>query len=191
MSIGTFVSASLDALNEGKYDVALSLACSTVDATAAKVFPSESNNSRYKSFLKKNMRVVTTFGMPGFSAAGISIGCANLPGLKTNQNGVAPLEDILYHVVRCGLIHECELDQRLEFTKRTQLGDFGDKFRIPYTIVVGLLVSVILSKENRSETVTGSHGIVVNGKPIPINNLWGQIDEISEKISPSLVAERQ
>lgn len=182
MSIGTFVSASLDALNEGKYDIALSLACSAVDATAAKVFPNKNNNSRYKSFLKQNMRVITTFGMPGISAAGISIKCVNVPGIKTDQNQVAPLEDILYHIVRCGLIHECELDQRLEFTERTQLGDFGNRFRIPYAIVIGLLVSVILAKENRSETVSGNHRIFVNGAAISLNDLWGQSDEISKKI---------
>lgn len=178
MSIGTFVSASLDLLNQGRYDVALSLACSAVDATAARVYPSKNNNARYKSFLKGQMRIVTTFGTPGLSAGGIIIKCTNLPGVKTDSNGMAPLEDILYHIVRCGLIHECELDQRLEFTERTQIGDFDDRFRVPFAIIIGLLAAVVLAKPNAEETAPGSHQMPLGGKRVPLNHLWGRIDEV-------------
>ena len=182
MSIGTFVCASLDLLNQGKYDVALSLACSAVDATAARVFPSKSNNARYKSFLKDNMRIVTTFGTPGLSAGGIVIKCANVPGVKTDSNGMAPLEDILYHIVRCGLVHECELDQRLEFTERTQIGDFNEKFRVPFAIILGLIAAVVLAKPNAQESAPGNHQMVLAGKQVPLNSLWGRIDEVQAGI---------
>lgn len=178
MSIGTFVSASLDLLNQGRYDVALSLACSAVDATAAKIFPAESNNARYKSFLSEHMHIVTTFGTPGLRAGGITIKCMNIPDLKTDPNGMLPLEDILYHIVRCGLVHECEIDQRLEFTERTQIGDFGEKFRIPFAVIIGLIAAVVLAKSNTKESAPGNHQILLDGKLVPINSLWGRIDEV-------------
>ncbi|MBT6051093.1 MAG: hypothetical protein HOG49_30205 [Candidatus Scalindua sp.] len=175
MSIGTFVSSSLELMNEGKYDVALSLACSAVDATSAKCFPNEkSNNARYKSFLIKNMRIVTTYGMPGVSAGGIRIKCINIPDLKTNADHMAGLEDILYHVIRCGLIHQCEIENRIEFTERTMLGDFDGKFRIPFSIIFGLIMAVILSKENSSERMPNIKEFNISGDNIDLNSFWGK-----------------
>ncbi len=177
MSIGTFISSSLNLLREGKYDVALSLACSAVDATSAKLFPdAKYNNVRYKSFLKRNMRIVTTFGMPGLSAGGVRIKCINIPDLKTDDENMAGLEDIIYHIIRCGLIHQCEIENRIEFTERTMLGDFESKFRIPHAIIFGLIMAVILSKENASEEMQDFHEIQFNGKHIGLNSLWGKVE---------------
>ncbi len=175
MSIGTFVSTSLELMSEGKYDVALSLACSAVDATSAKCFPIEkSNNARYKSFLMKNMRIVTTYGMPGMSAGGIRIKCVNIPDLNTDADNMAGLEDILYHVIRCGLIHQCEIEERIEFTEQTMLGDFKGKFRIPFAIIFGLIMAVVLSKENSSETMLSPKEMIINGENVNLNSLWGK-----------------
>ncbi len=175
MSIGTFVSSSLELTSKGKYDVALSLVCSAVDATSAKCFPEgKTNNSRYKSFLMKNMRIVTTYGMPGVSAGGIRIKCINIPDLKTDTDHMVGLEDILYHVIRCGLIYQCDIEDRIEFTERTMLGDFEGKFRIPYAIIFCLIMAVILSKENLSERVPGTKEFNVNGRNVDLNTFWGK-----------------
>ena len=175
MSIGSFVSSALRLFEEGKYDVALSLACSAVDATSAKMFPNESkNNVRYKEFLKKNMRVITTFGMPGLSAGGIRMKCKNIPGIKTDAEQMAGLEDIIYHIIRCGLIHQCEIEEVIEFTQRTMLGDFEKKFGIPYAIIIGLLMSVILAKENENENILTVHQLNLNGINVDLNSLWGK-----------------
>mgnify|MGYP000288195872 CR=1 FL=1 len=177
MSIGSFISSSLDLLKAEIYDVALSLACSAVDATSAKMYPDEKyNNVRYKSFLKENMRIVTTFGMPGVSAGGIKIKCVNIPGLKTDKESMASLEDIIYHIIRCGLIHQCEIEDRIEFTEKTMLGDFENKFRIPYAIIFGLVMAVILAKVNSSENMKSSHKIEIGGKAINLNSLWGKVE---------------
>lgn len=155
--------------------MALSLACSAVDATSTKMFPDEKyNNVRYKSFLQKNMRLVTTFGMPGVSAGGIRIKCVNIPELKTDKENMASLEDIIYHVIRCGLIHQCEIEDKIEFTERTMLGDFKGKFRVPYAIILGLIMAVILSKENAAESMPKSHKVYLNGKHVDLNSLWGK-----------------
>lgn len=121
------------------------------------------------------MRVVTTYGMPGLSAGGIRIGCSNIPDIKTDIEGRAGLEDIIYHIARCGLVHQCEIDERIEFTERTMLGDFEHKFRIPYAIVFGLIMAVILAKENKREKMNFSHKVCLGGKNIDLNSLWGTV----------------
>jgi len=174
MSIGSFVSTSLDLWNEGKYDISLALACSAIDGTSAKCFPDEKyNNVRYKSFLKRNMRVITTFGMPGISAGGIRIKCKNIPEIKTDDKQMVGIEDIIYHVIRCGLIHQCEIEDRIEFTTQTMLGDFDSMFRIPSAIIMGLVMAVVLTKENKKERLPKDHKFVFFGKRVNLNELWG------------------
>lgn len=152
MSIENFVKASLELISNGKYDVALALACSAVDATAAKLYGSrKNNNERYKEFLRDNMLIVTRFGFPGIQAGGIRIKCNNISDLHTDNHGMVGIEDILYHTLRCGLLHQCEIDKRIEFTTQTYIGDFSEKFRLPYQVIIGLLMAVILQEDHQAQ----------------------------------------
>jgi hypothetical protein len=109
VSIANFVAASIDELRAGRYDVAMSLACSAVDGTTAKAAPQSktSNNKRFKTFLEENMRLITHYGFPGIDAGGILMKCINVPDLDTDPDGYVSIADIIYHIVRCSVIHEC------------------------------------------------------------------------------------
>jgi len=174
MAISNFVAASLDCLQSGRYDVALALACSAVDATTAKTEnKSWSNNKRYKSFLKKNMPIITTFGFPGIMAGGIEIKCINVPDLKTDSDGMVGIEDIIYHVIRCGLLHQCEIDKHIEFTEETQLGNYEKKFKVPLALVFVLLMSVVLNEVNKKESMDKMYSVPFGDSQKDINSLWG------------------
>jgi len=54
------------------------------------------------------MRVIATVGFPGISASCIKIKCININDLKTNTNNMVDIENIIYHTIRCGLIHQCD-----------------------------------------------------------------------------------
>jgi hypothetical protein len=175
MSIGNFVKASLELIAGGKYDVALALACSAVDATAAKVYGlRKNNNERYKEFLRDNMPIVTRFGFPGIQAGGIRIKCTNIPDLRTDHHGMVGIEDILYHTLRCGLLHQCEIDKRIEFTTQTYIGDFSERFRLPYQIILGLLMAVVLNESNKSEGTDSDIKLHLEGYKYNLCELWGQ-----------------
>ena len=177
MSLASFVAASLDELHAGRYDVALALACAAVDATAARhasVSAPSGNAKRFKGFLEDNMRVITTFGFPGIIADGIRIKCTNVPDLKTDPNGYVSVSDIIYHAVRCGLLHECVIDERIEFTKETSVGDFDRKFEIPRNVIFGLLMAVILSPLNRAEVLDREYSVSIHGTRVDLQSLWGQ-----------------
>ncbi|XOF33605.1 MAG: hypothetical protein ACL93V_16675 [Candidatus Electrothrix sp. YB6] len=174
MSIGTFISSAIDNLNKNRYDVALALVCSAVDATASTQYPEiKENNKRYKKFLKNNMRIITTYGFPGITASGISIKCHNIPDIKADSEGHTDIENILYHIIRCSLIHQCEIDQRIDFVPYTHIGDFEDKFRIPDSLVFGLLLSVVLAECNKQEKLDKDYVLNLNEKSLSINKIWG------------------
>lgn len=173
MGVGAFVSASLDSLRDGRYDVALALACSAVDATAKQTETASQNNVRYKSFLQKKMRIVTRFGLPGIIAGGIRIKCTTIPDLKTDHESMVGIEDIIYHIIRCGLIHQCEIDKQIDFTDETFIGDFQGKFRMPANVVYGLLMAVVLDESNKDESLDKTYYIKINDRNYDLNTLWG------------------
>lgn len=182
MSVGTFISGALTLLEMKKYDVALSLVSSAVDATARKMFPDMNNNARFKEFIKKYMYIISYRGFPGIIAGGIKIKCRNIDGLRTDGNVMVGIEEIIYTVIRCGLIHECEIDSRIEFTEKTYIGDFDRKFKIPKDLVYGLILAVILSEHNREEKADDKIIIQVHGEQIEVNDLWGTFNEFQKRL---------
>lgn len=151
MSIASFVKASEVLLREGMDDVALAIACSAVDATAKKLFPRLNNNERNKRFLRERLHTITEFGFPGLRAGGIRVRCSGVEGLKPDENGMVGIEDVIYHAVRCSLIHQCEVDSRIRFTESTVIGDFEQDFSIPCSLINGLLEAVRREKCNSVE----------------------------------------
>jgi len=53
------------------------------------------------------MRLITHYGFPGIDAGGILMKCINVPDLDTDPDGYVSIADIIYHIVRCSVIHEC------------------------------------------------------------------------------------
>ncbi len=181
MSIATFVDSSFALLDAGQYDSALALASAAVDATAKKLYGRRlQNNERYKRFLRDKMPIVTRYGMPGIVAGGIRIKCHNIPDLKTDEEGYVGIEDILYHTLRCGLLHQCEIDERIEFIEETYIGDFSEKFRLPHHVVFGLLLAVISEPVNADEASESDVRLVIEGKEYAIQDLWGAQDVLGQ-----------
>ncbi len=127
--------------DSNKYIEALCLACIAVDACALKCYPNKKKSSeRYKLFLKENFRDICELGFPGIIASNIKIKI-NIPNvnLKPDKNKYVNMEQIIYHILRCGLVHQCEIDKTVEFTDSTEIGDWNDKFYIPKAIILGLI----------------------------------------------------
>lgn len=175
MAISNFVSAGIALHNKGKMDVSLALICSAIDATSKKMFRNDSNNCRIKKFVKLNMSIITKYGFPGLIATDIKIKCIDIPyNLKPDRDGYVGIEDIIYHVIRCGLIHECEIDNLVEFTDTTIIGDFIGKFKIPKQLFWGLALSVIFSHVNVDEPIYDEVLININGMGYNLQELWGK-----------------
>lgn len=52
------------------------------------------------------------------------------------------MEQIIYHIIRCGLVHECNIDDTISFTDTVCIGDFDKNFSVPKAIIWGLIASV-------------------------------------------------
>lgn len=179
MEIGNFISNAIKNYKAGEYNVALSLTCSALDATAKKINPHLNNNRSIKKFISDNMRIVSFFGLPGISCGELRIGCDSIPEIKKDAENCVGLEDVIYHAIRCNLIHECKPDPRIEFTTHTHIGGEKDgKFFLPSQILNGLIFSVLLQDVNEKEKVNFKMEIKLPNKIYDINELWGKKEEL-------------
>lgn len=144
MSVQSFINAAKILYAENFYEESLCLVCSAIDAAAAQSYPDKKVTERYKTFLKDHFRTITSIGFPGISADGIRIKVnTKVDSLKSDADGYVDMEQIIYHVLRCGLVHRCDIDDSIEFTDRTIIGDWNtDKFYIPKSIIWGLIAAV-------------------------------------------------
>ena len=144
MSVQSFVNAAKVLYEQGFYEESLCLVCTAIDATAAQCYTDKKVTERYKLFLKDHIRTISEVGFPGISADSIRIKVnAVIDNLKPDAEGYVDMEQIIYHVLRCGLVHSCNLDRSIEFTERTIIGDWNaDKFYIPKAIIWGLIAAV-------------------------------------------------
>jgi hypothetical protein len=179
MEIGNFISNAIKNYKAGEYNIALSLTCSALDATAKKINPHLNNNRRIKKFISDNMRIVSFFGLPGISCGRLRIGCDSISEIKKDAQNRVGLEDVIYHAIRCNLIHECKPDPRIEFTTHTHIGGEKDgKFFLPSQILNGLIFSVLLQDVNEKEKVDFKMEIKLPNKTYDINELWGKKEEL-------------
>ena len=94
--------------------------------------------------MKTHFRAISEIGFPGISASGIKIKVnANIPELKVDRDGFVNMEQIIYHVVRCGLVHSCNINTSVVFIEQTIIGDWNaDKFYLPKDLIWGLIAAV-------------------------------------------------
>lgn len=143
MSIKSFIDSAELLYENQKYDEALCLACIAIDACASNQYHGKKNAERYKLFLKEHFWTICRYGFPGIEASSIRIK-VNVPSkaLKPDSNGYVDMEQIIYHVIRCGLVHECRIEDTIQFTETSIIGDWNDKFYLPKNIICGLIEAV-------------------------------------------------
>lgn len=148
MSVSSFLNAVKILYDNKKYEEALCMACIVIDACSAKEYRDRSNAKRYKLFLKRHFSTICEYGFPGIQATNIRIK-VNVPdsNLIPDENGYVDMEQIIYHVLRCGLVHDCSIEKTIQFTDTTIIGDWNDKFYIPKDIIWGLIAAAEESDE--------------------------------------------
>lgn len=144
MSVHSFLEAAQYLYHGNFYDEAFCLVCVAIDTSAQIQYPGLKVGERYKKFISANFREICSKGFPGISADFIKIKVnTNVKNLKLDENGYAGVEDIIYHVIRCGLVHDCAIDQSIRFIDSTIIGNWEKGlFFLPKTLIIGLMDTV-------------------------------------------------
>ncbi len=169
MAIGDRVKECIDKVNIGDFENALIQLSIAFDATAKREYPKLKVGERFKKFLRDNQDIITFFTF----ATNMFIDCV--------FDGYT-LEDIIYHVLRCGLLHEGSIPDEIEFVDEIVLGRPGGRWRFPKTYVWGGLLAIIGAKSNAKERIPPQYAMLIMGKQYQVNELWGRCDVIRKKM---------
>ena len=105
VSVGQRVQSMIDHMSKGEIELALSDICIAIDITSQKYY-NEPNSSAscYKRFLKENIWMIVVTGMGSLITEAVKLPFTH-KDIKSDYEGYCTLEQIIYHVMRCGLIH--------------------------------------------------------------------------------------
>lgn len=171
--IGKRVAEAVDKLRTGDFEGALIPACIAVAATSRKVRPTGPDHAVYKAFLRDHIELITRVAFGNIAILNLRIEFSHAD-LIPDHEGLVTLEQILYHVVRCGLIHEAELTTTLKFT------DDGimKVDQLPAKLIHGMIGAVLADASNADETIEPGYGIMTAAGAVPLQSLWGRRDEV-------------
>lgn len=177
MSVGKRVSDTIDKMEGGDPEGALFQICAAIDITAANEFGKPGRRS-YKDLIHMNLALITDIAFGGRRILNIGLAYDH-PKLKKGADGCVPIEDIFYHVVRCGLYHEAALPDDLRFTDEMQIRlEEQGVLVLPSTLIYGLITVVVVSPVNCDEVAPKEAMLNLGKFPIPINKLWGRREEL-------------
>ncbi|MBN1459039.1 MAG: hypothetical protein JXA57_05850 [Armatimonadetes bacterium] len=176
-SIGGYLDDAIEKICRGDLQMAASSVCIAVAGTAKRAFPSvRGDSNKFKAFLARHMGLIVYVGMPGLALArGSSIRLRFLhPDVPEDAEGYCTLEDILYHVLRCGLIHEAEFPNAIAFDDCLSADG-----RLPKGILNGLILAVVVAPENKDERLAQDWTIKIKDSEVVFNEWWGKEQELA------------
>lgn len=183
ITVGDRIQSMIDHMEKGEIELALSDVCIAIDITAQKYYgEARSSASCYKKFLKENIWMIVATGMGTLIADAIKIPFKQ-KDIKNDDQGYCTLEEIIYHVMRCGLVHGTGEDSKIVWNNRIPLAlDKDGNLNLSPSFIWGFALCVITCPVNREETVRDTCWISTVSFKYLINDLWGKRDSIKKMI---------
>lgn len=188
-SIPEYIVDAIEKMQKGQNHLSLVSVCNAVDATAKKEYPqSPKIGERYVNFISDNMRIITTAGF-GVQTSDFRFRniFKNVKGMeKFNDDKDVSIKDLVYCVVRCGLIHSATLPKELSFHQGTSIKLENQSLVIPISLVWGLVFAVVGAPSNTGN-ISGSNLSVKfpSEELIQLDLLWGQKAKIKDLLGVS------
>ena len=179
ITVGARVQSMIDHMEKGELDLALSDICIALDVTSQKYYgKSSSSRTCYKDFIRENVWMIVATGMGTLITESIKLPFSH-PEIQSEADGYCTLEQIVYHVMRCGLIHGTGENNKIVWNNSVPLViDKDGNLNLSPSFIWGLALSVIACEVNKNETVKDTCWISMFGFKYLINDLWGKRNNI-------------
>ncbi len=126
--------------------------------------------------MQEYLWLITYVGFPGLMASTVRVPFTH-PDVKPDAAGTVGIEDILYHVIRCSLVHSDEKASRVMWNKAIALGlDQKGNLVLNQGLVWGLLSAIVFAPVNKAESIADSYWLQVGQFTMFISELWGRVD---------------
>ena len=183
VSVGQRVQSMIDHMSKGEIELALSDICIAIDITSQKYY-NEPNSSAscYKRFLKENIWMIVVTGMGSLITEAVKLPFTH-KDIKSDYEGYCTLEQIIYHVMRCGLIHGTGEESKIVWNTNVPLAiDKDQNLNISPSFIWGLALCVITCPVNLHERVGDYCWISTATFKYLINDLWGKRDSVKNMV---------
>jgi hypothetical protein len=171
MSIANRVIESINKYNSNDFENALIQVCIALDGTAKNEYPRiKKVGERFRCFIQANMDIITFFTFN----TNIFINCSF---------GNYTIDQFIYKILRCGLLHDAELSSMFKFTEPGEHITIGTKqWCFPKTFIFGTLLAVIGASSNSNQRVDDDLAVSIMGNNFKINDIWGKSTLIRKTI---------
>lgn len=163
-SISRRMEASIAAYQNGDYEAALIQYFPALDKTAKRRRPKEGVGRRIKSFLDDELDIIS------------HIATQNI--FRVVCDGVS-FPEAIYKFGRTSIVHEGELDERLNFDNQNGLS-IGNTWNLPPAFIIGLIVAVVIAPENQDEEFSQQYGLTINGEDFKLSEMWGDRQSVRD-----------
>jgi hypothetical protein len=153
---------------EQDWEAALINLYPAIDHTAKKRRPKAGVGERIKAFLTDEETLISVIATGG--------------AFKGRINGVT-VPEALYKICRTSIVHEGQLDPRLQFNTDGMLLLGQDKWHFPKGYILGMTLAVVIAPENVHEAEAAEFGFSLGGSWLELNSLWGQKVKVQQNIA--------
>ncbi|EIZ1412020.1 hypothetical protein MOV01_004366 [Vibrio vulnificus] len=173
-TIGQRVKLAIDHASRGEMDIAIEHACNAIDVTSQRYYSQKkSSNSCFKQLLSEYSWLIEIMSLRGINLDETTFD--NFPIKIFNKiEGKPRFCDLIYHVVRCGLVHSDTLEKGFSFHDRDAIEIADKELVLPSSILWGLLGVVVFCPANVNEETDDRYYISIFGNRFVINDFWGQ-----------------
>jgi hypothetical protein len=177
IAVGRRVQESIDHMGKGEIALALTPACIALDVTSQRhAGTTHSSRTTFKRYVKEYLWLITYMGFPGLMASTVRVPFSH-PDVKPDAAGAVGVEDIIYHVIRCSLVHSDDTAAKIKWNRSIALGlDQAGNLVLNQSLVWGLLGAVVFSPTNKAEKVPDEYWLMVGDFKMFISELWGRVD---------------
>ncbi|UVC28848.1 hypothetical protein [Pantoea sp. SOD02] len=173
-TIGERVKYAIDHMDRGETYAALEHACNALDVTSQRYYgQKKSSRSYFKNIIKEYSWLIEFMSLGGINLDETTFD--NFPIIEgVRQPILKPdFSDLMYHVVRCGLVHSDSLSDGFSFHKEATLLLAENTIIFPESVVWGILSITIFCPINKDQTTAPGYWIGSFENRLVINDFWG------------------
>lgn len=180
MSIGARIQECVDKLHAEDAENAFIQLAIAIDGTAKKLYPGITTTERCKRFLRENLSFVfwvITSGVPN-KVRGFSLEVRGSDGACETIG----FEDLVYKVMRCSLLHEGVLSEKVEFINIPCISTLNGKIQFPLALVGALLFAVIASSASKGQKVSEKSSLLFGETRVSVIDMLGSMEKTKSAI---------
>lgn len=179
ITVGNRVQSMIDHMEKGELDLGLSDICIALDVTSQEYYKkTSSSRTVYKDFVKENIWMIVATGMGTLITESIKLPFQH-PDIQSDADGYCTLEQIIYHVMRCGLVHGTGTGSKIIWNANIPLAiDNTGNLNLSPSFIWGLALAVITCNVNKDERVKDTCWISTMTFKYLINDLWGKRESV-------------